>query len=85
MTVYRNLIAQYAQSGIRIVPVVASGIDKSTEFLMRMTAIRTHGTYVFITDDSGIGGEHLEPTVGEYEVEFLSDLLVRLIGRFGGE
>ena len=37
------------------------------------------GNYVFITNHSGIGNDHLEPTVGDYEVEFLNDLMVRLI------
>lgn len=82
---YQSVVRRYAAAGIRIVPVTASGIDRATEFLMRMTAIRTHGTYVFITDDSGIGNDHLEPTVGDYEVEFLGDLLVRLINEYGGE
>ncbi len=73
-----------AARGIRIVPVVASGIDGNTEFLMRLTAIATNGTYVFITNDSGIGNEHLEPTVGDYEVEHLKDLIVRVIGEYAG-
>lgn len=68
-----------AEKGIKVIPVTASGIDKETEFLMRMMAILTNGTYVFITDDSGIGNDHLEPSVGEYQVEKLNDLLVRLI------
>lgn len=71
-----------AKKGIKLIPIVASGIDKNTEFLMRHLAIVTNGTYVFITDDSGIGNDHLEPTVGEYEVEFLNDLLVRLIDKY---
>ncbi len=41
--------------------------------------ILTGGSYVFLTDDSGIGGDHIEPTVGEFEVELLNDLLARLI------
>ena len=75
----RNAIKEAASLGIKIIPVTASGINKETEFLMRFSAIATNGTYVFITDDSGVGNEHLEPTVGDYEVEFLNDLMVRLI------
>jgi hypothetical protein len=78
----RNSIAKAAGKGIRIIPVTASGINKETEFLMRFMAISTNGTYVFITDDSGIGGAHLTPTVGEYQVEHLNDLLVRLINKY---
>jgi hypothetical protein len=68
-----------AEQGIRVIPLGASGIDKSTEFLMREFDIATGATYTFLTGHSGIGGEHLEPTIGEYQVELLNDLLVRLI------
>jgi hypothetical protein len=71
-----------AEKGIKLIPIVASGIDKPTEFLMRFMAIYTNGTYVFITDDSGIGNAHLEPSVGEYQVEKLSDLMIRLIKKY---
>jgi hypothetical protein len=71
-----------AEKGIKIIPVTASGIDKKTEFLMRFFAISTNGTYVFITDHSGVGNSHLEPTVGEYQVEFLNNLMVRLINKY---
>jgi hypothetical protein len=74
-----NIIQHAAQKGIKIIPVSASGVNKDTEFLFRFFATATNGTYVFITNDSGIGGEHLEATVGEYEVELLNDLIVRLI------
>ena len=72
-------ITDAAAQGIRIIPVASSGIDKSTEFFLRFADIATAGTYVFLTGHSGIGGEHLEPTVGEYQVELLNALLVRLI------
>lgn len=75
-------IARAAANGIRIIPVTASGIDKETEFLMRFMSISTNGTYVFITDDSGVGNDHLEATVGGYNVEYLNDLLVRLINKY---
>jgi len=77
-----NSIKKAAEKGIKIIPVTASGIDKETEFLMRFMAISTNGTYVFITNHSGIGNEHLEPTIGEYQVEYLNDLLVRLINKY---
>ena len=74
-----NLI-KAAEKGIKIIPITASGIDKTTEYLMRSFAILTNGSYVFITDDSGIGNDHLEPTIGEFEIEKLNDLMVRLVG-----
>lgn len=75
-------IKQASEKGVKIIPITASGIDKETEFLMRFMAVGTNGTYVFITDDSGVGGEHLEPTVGKYDVEKLNDLMVRLINKY---
>jgi CarboxypepD_reg-like domain/von Willebrand factor type A domain len=75
-------IASAAAKGIKIIPVVASGIDKNTEFLMRMTAQATNGTYVFLTDDSGVGSSHLKPTVGNYQVEYLNNLILRLIKKY---
>ena len=75
-------IRKAAEKGIKLIPITASGIDKNTELLMRQMAILTNGTYVFITNDSGIGNDHLEASVGDYEVEFLNDLMVRLIGEY---
>ncbi|MBQ1847419.1 MAG: VWA domain-containing protein, partial [Clostridia bacterium] len=54
-----------AEQGIRIIPVASSGVDGETEFLLRSWALMTGGTYIFITNDSGIGGGHKEAEVGE--------------------
>ncbi|MBN1952430.1 MAG: carboxypeptidase-like regulatory domain-containing protein [Bacteroidales bacterium] len=75
-------IESAAKKGIRIVPVTCSGIDKSTEYLMRSLALLTNGTYVFLTDDSGVGGSHIKPTTDEYEVELFNDLVQRLIVQY---
>ena len=72
-------IETYARLGIRIIPVAASGVDKNTEFMCRFFAVSTGGTYVFLTNHSGIGNEHIEATVGDYKVELLNDLIFRLI------
>lgn len=71
-----------AEKGIKIIPITASGIDKETEFLMRFLAMTSNGTYVFITDDSGIGEPHLNASVGDYQVEYLNDLMVRLVNKY---
>lgn len=78
----QNLIKKASQKGIKLIPVTASGIDKETEFLMRFFSVSTNGTYVFITNHSGIGNDHLEASVGAYDVETLNDLLVRLINKY---
>ncbi len=75
----KNQVAEAAARGIKIVPITASGIDRATEFLMKFMAIATNGTYVFITNHSGIGGDHLEHIIPDYEVEKLNDILVRVI------
>ncbi|MUT67128.1 vWA domain-containing protein [Paenibacillus sp. NEAU-GSW1] len=77
-----DLIEEAASQGIRIIPVVSSGIDIQTEYLMRFMSVATGGTYLFLTDDSGIGGDHLEPAAGEYEVKLLNDLLVETINQY---
>jgi len=75
-------IREAAKRGIRIVPISGSGIQKDTEFLMKFFGLATNGSYVFLTDHSGIGGKHIEPTTDEYKVEQLNDLLVRLITEY---
>lgn len=68
-----------SKKGITIIPIAASDTDKQTEYLMRTFALLTNGTYTFLTNDSGIGNNHIEPTASEYEVEKLNNLLLRLI------
>nr|WP_262698304.1 T9SS type A sorting domain-containing protein [Chryseobacterium sp. G0162] len=68
-----------AQKGITIIPLAASDTDKQTEYLMRTFALLTNGTYTFLTNHSGIGNNHIEPTTDSYEVEKLNELLLRLI------
>ena len=72
-------IEHAAAYGIRLVPVVCSGLQESGELLMRSLALATNGTSFFLTDDSGIGGTHLKPTTDTLKVEHLNDMLVRTI------
>ncbi len=78
----RSLAQKAAEKGIRIVPVLASGSQSSCEFLMRSIALTTNSRFLFLTDDSGIGNSHAEPSVGAYDVVFLNDLIFRLIVEF---
>ena len=73
------LTKQAAGKGIRIVPITASGTGKATEYLMRTLALGTNGTYTFLTNHSGVGDDHMEPTTDHYDVESLNDLLVRVL------
>jgi len=80
LEVLHSSIKSAAEKGIRIIPIVSSNSDKQTEFLMRSIDIVTGGTYVFLTDfESGDSLNHGKPTVGEYEVQYLNDLIIRLI------
>ncbi|MFK7948733.1 MAG: carboxypeptidase-like regulatory domain-containing protein [Saprospiraceae bacterium] len=76
------LTKKAAEKGIRIIPLTASGIGKSTEYLMRSLALSTNGTYTFLTNHSGIGNNHIAPTTDNYKVELLNDLLVRLFVQY---
>lgn len=83
-TQIQNHIQEAACEGIRIIPVASSGVDTETEFLMRSFALMTGGTYVFLTNHSGIGNSHLEPTIGQYSVEALNELMIRVISEYCG-
>ncbi len=71
-----------AEKGIHLIPVVASNADRDTELFGRALAIMTNSEYVFLTDDSGVGDSHLQPIIGNYTVESLHDILVRLIQEY---
>ena len=65
--------------GIHMVPLAASGVDKTAEFLMRSMAQVTGGRFLFLTDDSGIGNPHAEPSVDCYIVTRLDGLVTRTL------
>ena len=82
LALLHDQILNAAAIGVRIVPVVCSGIGESGEFLLRAMALATNGTSFFLTDDSGIGNTHLKPTTDSLKVEHLNDMLVRTIVEF---
>ncbi|HVZ72470.1 MAG TPA: hypothetical protein VHJ20_08855 [Polyangia bacterium] len=65
--------------GIRIYPIAASGTDDLLEYTMRTAAEVTGGRYLFLTNDSGIGGDHKEPTIPCYTVTTLHAAMMRMI------
>ncbi|MBS3914575.1 MAG: type IX secretion system membrane protein PorP/SprF [Bacteroidetes bacterium] len=78
--IFRDAVIQSAEKGIRMVPIIASGTyDASLEYLMRNVALLTNGKTIFLTDHSGIGDHHMEPTTDQYEVEFLNHIILRTI------
>ena len=74
-----ELLREAAAKGVRIVPVICRGADKSTEFIMRTMALATNGTYVFLTDDAN--AEFVQNKTGPnlFYVQFLNSLLERII------
>ena len=57
----------------------ASGVAEESEFLMRQASVATGGRYLFLTDDSGVGNAHGEPTIACYQVTRLAVLLARVL------
>lgn len=71
-----------AEKGIRICPIICSGAMGDTEYTMREAAIYTGGTFILVTDDSGIGGSHHDPDLPNVTVELLNSLMVRLVNGY---
>lgn len=69
-----------AAKNIQIFGLGASGVALESEYLMRQAAAMSEGRYLFLTDDSGVGYAHAEPTVSCYVVTQLSGLMARVIG-----
>jgi len=82
LALLHDQILNAAAMGVRLVPVVCSGIEDSAELLLRAMALATNGTSFFLTDDSGIGNTHHKPTTDTLKVEHLNDMLVRTIVEF---
>jgi hypothetical protein len=75
-------IARAAEKGIRVVPVACSGTDKSTEFMLRSMALLTNGKYLFLTNHSGVGNAHMEPSTDIYAVRSLLDEMLAVTSEF---
>jgi hypothetical protein len=72
-------LRQAQERDIHLYPVASSGTDALTELSMRSAAQLTGGRYLFLTDDSGVGGEHMEPTLPCYFVTKLDDAILRMV------
>ena len=64
---------------IHIVPIGASGVGDKAQYLMRTMAALTQSRYIFLTDDSGVGNAHAEPSVDCYAVTRLDNLITRVV------
>lgn len=80
LTDFLKQVEQLKQRQVKIYSIAASGTDDRTEALMRYGSQETGGRYIFVTNDSGIGNNHKEPTqLPCYNVQLLNDLLLRMI------
>ncbi|TNE56348.1 MAG: T9SS type A sorting domain-containing protein [Bacteroidetes bacterium] len=77
-----ELMRQAASQGIRVVPLAASGINKSTEYLMRCLALGTNGTYLYLSDHSGVGNSHIKPSADSLKTEKIRDVMTRIITNY---
>lgn len=83
---WNTTVKNAASKGIKIFSVGCSGIHKKTEYFFRCQSIITGGQYIFLTDNSGIGGSHeIANTEHSVAVEYLNSCIIRLInGYFKG-
>jgi hypothetical protein len=76
---FTSAVLGLVSQGVHIYPVASSGIDELAEFSMRSAAQVTGGRYLFLTDDSGVGGAHKEPTIPCYYVTSLQAAMSRML------
>jgi hypothetical protein len=78
----QKLMQQASEKGIKIIPITASGIDKSTEFCMKYLAAGTGGDYIYITDHSGVGNGHIKPTGVVEDVDLLNTQILKTLKKY---
>ncbi len=76
---YLSTAQSAAQKGVQIFTLGASGVGAEAENVMRQASVATNGRYIFLTDDSGVGYSHAEPSVSCYQVTRLDQLLTRVL------
>ena len=76
---YLNAARGLARKGVQVFGLGASGVATEAEYLMRQAAAGSNGRYLFLTDDSGVGYGHAEPTISCYQVTKLNSLMVRVL------
>lgn len=76
---YRHAMVDASRRGIRLLPVAASGSNRRVEYLFRAMGALTSTPYAYLTDDSGVGGSHMEADSDNVSREMFSNLLTRLL------
>ena len=76
---YMQAARSAAAKQVQIFGLGASGVAEESELLMRQASLISAGRYLFLTDDSGVGYAHAEPTIACYRVTRLKSLLTRVL------
>ena len=81
---YDDSMAAALGKGIKVLSVGASGLDKQGEYIQRQIAQYTGGRFVFLTyrnaaDPASGPGTQTVHDVGNYSVQTLDKLVVRLV------
>jgi hypothetical protein len=76
---FASEVHEHRRAGTAVYPVASSGVDGQAEAQMRFAAKATGGQYIFLTDHSGVGGEHARPQVDQFKVESLRAVMTRMI------
>ncbi len=75
----KSAVTAASELGIRICPIASSGVDTDCEMTMRTAAAYTGGTYIFLTDDSGIGYSHKAPDDVQSGTFLLNELMIKTV------
>ncbi len=76
---FASSVLEHRSAGTAIYPVGASGVGDDAEAELRLAAKVTGGQYIFLTNHSGVGGDHAAPKVDQYKVETLHAAMTRMI------
>ena len=76
---YAEEMVEARKRGIKIFSVASSGLNLRGEYIFRQIAQHTMGRFIFILYESPGGGVGTPHDVGEYTIERLDSLIVRLV------
>ena len=76
---YAKEMAIALERGIKIFAVASSDLSRQGEYIFRQIAQHTMGRFIFLLYPDGRGGLTTPHEVGQYTVEQLDDLVVRLV------
>lgn len=74
-----DAVQNLRERDVALFPVSGSGTRDEAEMVFRTAAFLTRGQYLFLTDHSGIGLPHSTPHAPQFNVEWLSAVMLRMI------